>query len=104
MFLKILLYRSFAQDIFILQGKTKTLETCVRRTIIICFLQVLVQWLVLQWWWIDEHGDGWKGRWMKEGLCRRGVHFNGGLVTLFCFVKLILLLSVAKRGDPGSSL
>lgn len=25
-------------------------------------------------------GDGWKGGWMREGICLRGVHLNEGLV------------------------
>lgn len=33
-----------------------------------------------QWWKDDEKGDGRKGGWMKEGVRRRGVYLNGGLV------------------------
>lgn len=37
---------------------------------------------VIQWWWIDEKGDGRKDGWMRKGVCCRGVYLNGALVKL----------------------
>lgn len=64
----------------------------LRGTITIGFLQI-------QWWWLDEEGDDCT----REEVCRWRAYFRGDLVKLFCFVKLFVLLSVAKHGYTASS-
>lgn len=28
--------------------------------------------LEIKWWWVDEESEGWKGGWLREGVCSRG--------------------------------
>lgn len=51
----------------------------------------------------NEKGDGRKDDCMTDGVCRWRAYFRGDQVKLFCFVKLFVLLSVAKDGYSASS-
>lgn len=46
------------------------LDFVLHKSEAICFLY-------MKWWWIDEEGGG---RWMREGVRRAAVYFQGVIV------------------------